>query len=99
MDAGRSNNLKEGVSEIKVRLMPGSSKEGIIGKEGDVYRIKVTSPPVNGKANGSLISLLSKKLRIPKGSIVIRRGRNSRMKQIRIQGISQEEVFKKLDGF
>lgn len=77
---------------IQVRLLPRSSKNQIVNREGDVYKIKVTAPSVNGKANAALIELLAKKLKKPKGNIEIFTGKRSRLKQVRINGIPQKEA-------
>jgi len=44
---------------IKVKVLPRSSRTEILGKENDVYRVKITDPPVEGKANKALVTLLS----------------------------------------
>jgi len=69
-----------------------------MGRDGEVYKIKVTSPPVDGKANRELISLISKKLGIPKSSIEIVSGKTSRMKVLRLQGIEKESVVSLLEA-
>jgi uncharacterized protein len=68
-----------------------------MGREGDVYRVKVNSPPVDGEANKELISLLSKKLKQPKSNIEIITGKTSRVKVIRILGISEEDVSRMME--
>jgi len=78
---------------IKIKLLPRSSKSQIMGKEGDVYKVKVNSPPVDGEANKELISLLSKRLKQPKSSFEIITGKTSRMKTVRILGIDEASVF------
>ncbi|MFC1531978.1 DUF167 domain-containing protein [Thermodesulfobacteriota bacterium] len=83
---------------IKIKLLPGSSKNQIVGKEGDVYKVKVTSPPVDGKANRALISLLAKQLGIPKGSIEIKAGKSSRIKLVRVNRLSKVDIYRLLDG-
>ena len=83
---------------IKIKLVPGSSKNEVVGKEGDLYRVKLTAPPVEGRANRALILLLSKKLGRPKGSIEIISGESSRIKRIRVYGLSGEDVNNLLDG-
>ena len=83
-------------TEIQVRLLPRSSKNQVVCKEDDVYKIRVTSPPVNGKANAALIELLAEKLGKPKKDIEIISGKSSRIKRIRIQGLSLEEVDEKM---
>ncbi len=77
---------------IKIKLIPKSSKNKIISKESNLYRIKVTAPPVDGKANKALINLLSKKLNCAKSNIEITSGKNSRLKTISIKGLTQEEI-------
>ena len=84
--------------DFKIRLIPKSSKNEIVGKDGDTYRVKVTSPPIDGKANRALISLLSKKLGISKGNIEIVSGVSSRIKRIRVYGILMEDVIGLMDG-
>ncbi len=84
-------------SEIRVKLLPKSSRNQIVGREGDHFKVKVTAPPIEGRANKALIDLLAKKLRVPKGSIEIISGKRSRLKSIRIEGLSQEEITRKME--
>ena len=88
----------EAKTEIIIKLLPRSSRSQIMGRDGEVYKIKVTSPPVDGKANRELISLISKKLGIPKSSIEIVSGKTSRMKVLRLQGIEKESVVSLLEA-
>lgn len=83
-------------TEFNVRIIPRSSRNEIAGREGSVYRIKVTSPPVDGKANKALIALLSKLLKTPKKNIEIVSGEKSRNKRIRVYDISLKEVSRLL---
>lgn|GEM_PF-949479 len=84
-------------TEIRVKLLPRSSKSRIMGIEGEFYKVKVNSPPVDGEANKELISLVSKRLRIPKGSIEIIAGKTSRMKVLRVLGIDAESVSRLME--
>ena len=86
-------------SEINIKLLPRSSVNQIIGLENNVYKIKVTSPPVDGKANKSLINILSKQLGIAKGKIEITSGTISRNKKVKIKGLSKVEIAQKLGGY
>jgi uncharacterized protein (TIGR00251 family) len=79
-------------TDIRIKLSPRSSKSQIMGMEGEFYKVKVNSPPVDGEANKELISLISKKLRIPKGSIEIIAGKTSRMKVVRVSGVDEQSV-------
>ena len=81
---------------IKVKLLPRSSRNHIADKEEDRYKIKVTAPPVDGKANEALIKLLAKKLGIPGRDIEILSGHTSRLKTIRIQDLSPGDISDRL---
>jgi len=72
---------------INVKVEPRSSKKGITGVVGDTLKVRLTSPPVGGAANEQLIEVLSEELGIKKSSIRIEKGRASRQKVVRIDGI------------
>ncbi|HKI47984.1 MAG TPA: DUF167 domain-containing protein [Desulfobacteria bacterium] len=82
---------------IQVRVVPRSSKTEIAGKTNGVYRIKLTAPPVEGKANKALINFLAKKTGLPKRKFQIIRGEHSRNKTIRIQNGSALNILKCLE--
>jgi uncharacterized protein (TIGR00251 family) len=81
---------------MKIKLIPRSSRNEILGREGDGYKVKVTSPPVEGMANKALIVLLAEKLGVPKRDIEITAGNTSRMKTVRIYGMTQEDIVRAL---
>lgn len=62
------------------------------GVAGTTLRIKVTSPPVDGKANVAVIAFLAKKLKVPKSRVIILKGETGRLKKILLSGIEAEEV-------
>jgi uncharacterized protein (TIGR00251 family) len=61
-----------------------------------VVRIRLTAPPVEGKANEALLKFLSKRLGIPKGGLELAMGDHGRNKLIRISGLTAEEVYGRL---
>ncbi len=80
--------------EIETKIIPRASRNEIVGIEDGVARIRVTSPPVDGKANKAVTELLSKQLDVPKKNIRIVSGEKSRNKRIRILGISADEFLR-----
>jgi len=92
-----ANDAKNPVGAvIRVKVLPRSSKTEIAGKADGVYRIKLTAPPVDGKANKALINFLAKKTGLPKRKFQIVSGEHSRNKTIRILDVTSEEVMKSL---
>jgi uncharacterized protein len=73
-------------SILKVYLQPKSSKNEIVGPYRDGIKVKITAPPVEGKANEGLIRFLAKTWDLPPSSIEIIRGHHTREKTLRIQG-------------
>ena len=61
-----------------------------------VWRVKITAPPVEGKANRELIAFLAQKLGVGKGSLAIIKGHTSRNKVMAIDGLTQEEIKSRL---
>jgi uncharacterized protein (TIGR00251 family) len=77
---------------LDIRVLPRSCRNEIVGKQDNIYRIKLTAPAIEGKANKALITLLSKRLGLPKAKIQLISGERSRTKTIRIQGLPPEQV-------
>jgi len=83
---------------IKVKVLPRSSRTEIAGRENDVYRVKLTDPPVEGRANKALIAFLAEKLGVPKRDIEIVSGKTGRLKTIRIRGLTAVEIAQALEA-
>jgi uncharacterized protein (TIGR00251 family) len=81
---------------LKVYLQPRASGNEVVGPYQDGIKVKVTAPPVEGKANDALIRFLAKKLGIPPSHIEILTGHRSRNKVLKISGPSVNALdFKK----
>ena len=74
---------------IKIKVKPRSSISGIVGPYGDSLKVKLTSPPVEGKANQELIEVLAKEYGISKKNVEIVSGHNSKNKTVRLVGVKR----------
>lgn len=81
---------------ISIQVVPRASKNEIQGVLGDALKVRLTAPPVDGKANAALIKFLSRELGISRAQIDIRRGQTGRNKIVRITGIRVEAVQLKM---
>ncbi len=70
------------MARISIRVIPNASKTEVAGKEGNIWKIRLAAPPVEGKANVELIDFLSDVLDIAKSSIKIIKGMGSKQKTI-----------------
>jgi uncharacterized protein len=75
---------------LVVRVTPNSSSNHISLESDGKLAVKLTSPPVEGKANKDLVKLIAKKLGIPQSDVSIKRGEHSRDKVLVIRGVSAE---------
>jgi hypothetical protein len=80
---------------LKVYLQPKSSKNEMVGPYRDGIKVKVTAPPVEGKANEALIKLLAKEFGISPSSIEIIKGGHAREKVLKISSDMDQEWLKK----
>ena len=69
---------------LSLRIEPRSSKSAIVGIHGDKLKIKIKSPPVDGKANKELISFLADTFKVRKSDISILSGHNAKEKTVKI---------------
>jgi uncharacterized protein (TIGR00251 family) len=87
--------VKGGVT-FAVRVVPRASGNEIAGIHGDALKVRLTAPPVEGRANEDLIAFLAHRLGVRKSQVEIVAGATSRRKMIRIIGLSAQEVEKRL---
>ncbi|MFM1903038.1 MAG: hypothetical protein RLZZ440_938 [Planctomycetota bacterium] len=77
---------------LNVKVVPGSSRNQIVGWLGDALKIKVTAPPEKGKANEAVIELLAEALGIDPDAIQIESGHSSPSKIVAITGMDDEAI-------
>ena len=70
--------------KISVKVKPNSKQQKIEKSADGSLIVRLKSPPVDGKANKELISLLSQKYNIAKSQISIESGLSSKNKLIEI---------------
>jgi uncharacterized protein (TIGR00251 family) len=81
---------------LTVRVTPRAARDEITGFEGDVLRVRLRAPPVEGQANDSLRRLLAGVLRVRLDEVALVSGARSRTKRLRIVGLEAAEVRERL---
>ena len=79
---------------INIKVEPRSSHPGIAGPYGEGLKVKLTSPPVEGRANEELIEILAKEFKISKKDVEIISGKKSKNKIVRLLGVKSREELK-----
>lgn len=87
-----------GEIRIRVKVIPRARTNQISGFMDDgSLKVRLTAPPVDGRANQALIDMLADTLDLPKSNISILSGSHSRNKTVGIVGISLEGYQKIID--
>lgn len=82
------------MGRLNVKVVPGSSRDQIVGWLGDALKIKVMAPPEKGAANNAVIGLLAKTLGLSTNAIHIESGHASPTKVITVTGLDDEAIKK-----
>lgn len=69
---------------VRVLVQPRASREEFAGLHGDAVKIRLTAPPVDGKANAALIAFLAEAFGVPKRQVTLMQGETGRAKLLRI---------------
>jgi len=77
---------------VEIRLQPRGGRDAVVGERDGAVLIRISAPPVDGKANAALIAFVAKRLGVPKGSVTIVRGETARNKVIRVDGRAADDV-------
>jgi uncharacterized protein (TIGR00251 family) len=70
---------------LKIRVQTRSSRDQIVGVHGDHLRIRITAPPVDGKANKHLIRYLASLFKVPVSRVTLLTGATCRLKRVRVR--------------
>jgi len=84
---------------IHVHAQPGAKRTEVAGLYGDCIKVRLASPPVDGKANECLIEFLARRLGVKRSQVTIIRGMSSRRKHVFVAaaGLRPEMLLEK-DG-
>ena len=67
---------------MRIKVQPGARQTRVISELGEQLKIAIASPPVDGKANQTLLKWLSDRLDLPKSAVTLISGQTSRDKRV-----------------
>jgi uncharacterized protein (TIGR00251 family) len=73
-------------ARLTVKVVPGSSRDQIVGWLGDALKIKVTAPPEKGRANEAIVASLAVRLGVRRDDVQIVAGNSAATKWLRSPG-------------
>ena len=83
-------------TRLRLRVAPGASKPGVVGRHGDGWKLRVAAAPEHGRANDAVLELLARTLDVPRTSVTLVSGGGSRNKIVELTGIEPDEIERRL---
>jgi len=82
--------------ELRVRVTARASRDELAGLRDGVLHVRVSAPPVDGKANQSVCRLIARAVGVGKTSVRVVKGERSRDKIVTIEGVEPEAALRAL---
>jgi uncharacterized protein (TIGR00251 family) len=80
------------MGEIAVRVQARSRRNEVVGERAAVIVIRLTAPPVDGKANAALCAFVARAAEVAPARVSVVRGRTSRDKIVRVDGVDEDSL-------
>lgn len=82
---------------LRVHVHPGARRSAVQGlREDGAWKLAVSEPPEDGRANRAVESLIAETLSVARRSVSVVRGHGSRSKVVEIAGLSEDEILRRL---
>jgi uncharacterized protein len=75
---------------LRLTVVPGAQRTQVVGLHGDRLKIRLAAPPEKGLANRELIDFLAHSLKLPKSSLQLTMGAQSRLKVVAVNDLSPD---------
>jgi len=79
------------MARFTVKVHPRARRSAVTGRLGVAWKLDLTAPPVEGKANEECVRLLAEVVGVPRARVRIVTGLTSRSKVVEIEGVTEEE--------
>ncbi|PIE32838.1 MAG: hypothetical protein CSA55_02775 [Ilumatobacter coccineus] len=80
------------MGKIVIRVQPGARRSGFVGWYGDLPKLAVAAPPVDGAANAEVVSAVASALDIRPRRVRIVGGESSRTKRLEVDDLGSDEL-------
>ena len=88
---------RDGGSVLAIRVQPGASRASVVGEQDGAVKVRVCSPPVEGRANDDLCSVLATALGLRQRQVAVLSGHTARNKKVWVD-LVPEALVERLAG-
>jgi uncharacterized protein (TIGR00251 family) len=86
------------LTRVRLRVAPGATRAGVVGRHGDAWKLRVTAPAEGGRANDAVVRLLADTLELPRTAVTLVSGHSARDKIVELAGIEPEAIERRLSS-
>jgi uncharacterized protein (TIGR00251 family) len=86
------------LTRVRLRVAPGATRAGVVGRHGDAWKVRVTAPAESGRANNAVVRLLAETLELPRTAVTLVSGHSARDKIVELAGIEPEDLERRLSS-
>jgi uncharacterized protein YggU (UPF0235/DUF167 family) len=83
---------------LRLRVIPGSTRPGIVGRHGEAWKVRVAAAPERGRANEAVLDLLAEALDVPRRHVRLIAGHGTQNKIVELDGIAEDETRRRLEN-
>jgi len=80
------------MGRLSLKVVPGSSRDEVVGWLADALKVKVKAPPEKRRANEAVVALLADRLGIDSSSVVVVSGHGSPAKVVAIDSMDDDAI-------
>lgn len=81
---------------LRLKVIPNARRNQVVGWRGGLLTVKLTAPPVEGKANRELVSFLAEVMGVPASDVEILSGETARSKSVSVLGVTPEQARERI---
>ena len=81
---------------IRVRVQPRASRDEIVGWQADTLRLRVSAPPLEGRANAAVVQFIARGAGVARGAVSVVAGARGRDKLVRVAGVTPDALRARL---
>jgi uncharacterized protein (TIGR00251 family) len=83
-------------ARVRLRVAPGAARDGVVGRHGEGWKVRVAAPPEDGRANDAVRKLLAEALGVPRSAVTIVSGHGTRDKIVELAGLQHAELDRRM---
>jgi uncharacterized protein (TIGR00251 family) len=85
-------------TRVRLRVAPGATRAGVVGRHGDAWKVRVAAPAQGGRANDAVVRLLAETFELPRSAVTLVSGHSARDKIVELTGIEPEDIDRRLSS-